>query len=315
MTVAVFGASGFVGGAVLQALQDRGVPTVPLTTPRLPPVEPRAVAELVTSLSHVVTDLAVSISGCQAVVNAAGDPNASSRDRRHLVAANAALPLLVARAAEQAGVPRMVHVSSAVVQGRRPVLDETPATQPFSDYSRSKALAEDLLRGLVNPRVVIYRPPSVHSVDRRVTRSLVAVAQSPLSSVAAPGDAPTPQAHIDNVGDAVAHLAVCSEQPPLIVMHPWEGFGTADFLRLLGDREPLRVPAWPAQWVTRFLRLVGAQVPPVAANVRRLEMIWFGQGQATSWLQHHGWTPPAGKDAWTRTAKHVRAHRHTRTMG
>lgn len=307
MTVGVVGANGFVGGAVIGALTARGVTCSGVRAPRLAPVEPRGTRLAIAGLTSVVDELANSFMGLDAVVNAAGDPDASSRDTAALVAANAVLPLLLARAAAAAGVRRFVHISSAVVQGRRPVLDESEDIEAFSDYSRSKALAEELLRQQGDERVVIYRPPSVHSGDRRVTRALAAISRSPLSTVAHPGTAPTPQAHVDNVGDAIAFLALCSEQPPPIVIHPWEGFTTAEFLELLGGRPPRRIPTWLASSTTAALRAAGGKVKPVAANARRLEMMWQGQGQAVSWLEQSGWVAPAGRDAWLRTAAAARA--------
>lgn len=312
MTVGVVGASGFVGSAVTGAVRTRGSSCTGVRAPRLAPVEPLAARSAIAGLTSVVDELAATFLGLDAVVNAAGDPDASSQDAAALVAANAVLPVLVARAAAAAGVRRVVHVSSAVVQGRRPVLDDSEDTEPFSDYSRSKALAEELLGELGDERVVIYRPPSVHGGDRRVTRALAAISRSPLSTVALPGTAPTPQAHVDNVGDAIAFLALCSQQPPPIVIHPWEGFTTAEFLMLLGGRPPLRIPAWLASMTTTALRAAGGMVKPVAANARRLEMMWLGQGQAVSWLEQSGWVAPAGKDAWLRTAASARAGIPTR---
>ncbi len=313
MTVAVVGASGFVGAAVVKALADRGVESRSVVTPRLLPMDPEEAADAVARSTPAIHDLASTLQGCRAVVNAAGDPDASSRNLPALIAANAAVPLLIGQAAVLADVPRFVHVSSAAVQGSKGVLDETLDTQPFSAYSASKALAEGLLLDLLDTRVVVYRPPGVHGADRRITRTLVAVARSPLASVAAPGTAPTPQAHIDNVGDAVAFLAVCPEQPPAIVMHPWEGFTTASLLHLLGAREPLLVPRRVATAVTSLLHRVGTRVEPVAANARRLEIIWHGQRQAGSWLERAGWTPPAGDDAWAQTATAARQTRTSKT--
>lgn len=306
MKVAVVGATGFVGSAARRALVLRGAAVVAVASPRLPALEPREI-ETVLRDSSVVHGLAKALSGCDVVVNAAGNADASSRDFGALVAANAALPLAVARAARGAEASRYVHVSSAAVQGRRPVLDESSETEPFSPYSHSKALAEELLLAEPAMGTVIYRPPSVHGADRHITRSLVALATSPASSVCAPGTAPTPHAHIDNVGDAIAFLATCLEQPASIVMHPWEGLTTASLLHLLGGREPRQIPPGMARGITWLLRTLGSGPAPLAATARRLDLVWYGQGQATSWLEQHGWSPPARQEAWARVADEARA--------
>jgi hypothetical protein len=36
----------------------------------------------------------------------------------------------------------------------------------------------------------------------------------------------------------------------------------------------------------------------LAANARRLEMLWLGQDQADSWLTQAGWRPVAGHERW-----------------
>jgi len=312
MRVAVVGARGFVGGATVEALIQRAVDVRPVRAPRLAPVHAQVATldglpQVVSDHRDVVSDLAAELQGCGAVVNAAGDPDASSRDGGRLHAANAVLPVLIARAADEAGVPRLVHVSSAVVQGRQPILDDSSTLAPFSAYSLSKARAEEMLAGLERPDIVVYRPPSVHSADRRVTRSLSAIARSPLSSVAAPGTDPSPQAHIENVADAIAYLAVCPQRPAAVVAHPWEGLTTAGLLRLLGDRDPVRVPRPLASAVVTTLGALGRRVTAMAAHARRVEMVWFGQAQAESWLERSDWSPPAGDQSWRRIAQDTRS--------
>jgi len=130
--VVVVGASGFVGSAVAAALEARGSAVERLRAPRLPAVRPDEAMGAVASAAEVVDALARRFRGAAAVVNAAGNPDASSRDVDALVAANAVLPGVVAAAVAAAAVPRLVHVSSAVVQGRRATLDESDAVDAFS---------------------------------------------------------------------------------------------------------------------------------------------------------------------------------------
>jgi len=296
--IAVFGASGFVGRATAAALAAREVDVIPIRAPRLPPTAASSARAFVREHPDLVADLAESVGDVSAVVNAAGDPRASSGDESALVAANSLVPGLLAAAVVLADCPRFVHVSSAAVQGPAPTLDSTPTVAPFSAYSRSKALGEALAREFGGASAVIYRPPGVHGVDRRVTRMTARIAHSRVSSVARPGTAPTPLTLLTNVADAIAFLATTSQQPPGIVAHPWEGLTTSSVLSLLGDREPAQIPAPLARAVVSALRAAGRALSPLAGNARRIEMLWFGQLQADSWLTAAGWRPPAGEDAW-----------------
>jgi hypothetical protein len=179
--IAVIGASGFVGSAVVDAARSAGHDTLSLSGPRL------ATAD--TTHENVITALAAQLGDVDVVVNCAGNPDASAARIEDLEAANSVLPGVIGAAARRAAVPRYVHVSSAVVQGRLPVLDSSDRVDGFSLYARSKIDGETRARAQGPRTTTVYRPPSVHSPTRRVTRQLTAIARSPLSTVAAPGDA------------------------------------------------------------------------------------------------------------------------------
>ena len=301
MNVAVFGATGFVGGHVCTALERRGHSVQRLATPRL------AVGERHTP--DQATALAEMLAGCEAAVCAGGNPDASSTDDAMLVAANAAAPALISAASRAAGNMRLVYVSSAVVQGRRKQLDETDETDGFSAYARSKIAGEKAVREHGPTSTVVYRPPSVHAPTRNVTKLIARIATSPAAVVASPGTANSPQSLVSNVADAIAALATTAQAPPAVVIHPSEGITTSTLLELLGGVEPRRIPALAARTVTAATGLAGRRVSPIAANARRLEMILFGQDQATSWLSQNGWTPPDGLDAWKRLGETMRSNR------
>jgi len=269
-----------------------------MRTPRIALSGPDQVREVVAGQDALVAEIAEELAGADAVVNAAGNPDASLRDEASLMAANAVVPAVLARAIRSAGVPRFVHVSSAVVQGAAARLDQSAHTAAFSAYSRSKVLGELLAQELGAPATVVYRPPSVHAPDRRVSQMTARIARSPISSVARPGSSPSPQTLLDNVADAIAFLATIETQPPAIVAHPSEGLTTESVLTFLGGRRPLEVPRTMAKVVVAILTASGKFLPQVAANARRVEMLWFGQPQGSSWLTEAGWSPPAGQDAW-----------------
>lgn len=244
--------------------------------------------------ADAVADLSARLEGCTSVVNAAGLSDAEYSGTPELIAANAAMPGVLARAANRR---RFVHVSSAAVQGRRPVLDDSAAADAFSPYSLSKHMGEIVVHAH-KPDAVVYRPPGVHGPSRRITRAIGRVARSPLASVAAPGDNPTPQALIENVGDAVAFLAISAASPPCTVTHPSEGLTTSSLMELLGGKPPQEVPRHIARAVVSLGFAVSGRSPRLRAQARRLETLWFGQGQAASWLTQAGWLPVAHEKSW-----------------
>lgn len=280
------------------ALETRGARPIAVPTPRLSRTGAEGAEDVVRAAISEHAHLLESMANVHAVINTAGVAEATSSDEGTLYAANAAAPGLIAGLCARAGVTRFVHVSSATVQGDAAVLDDGPARDGFSPYSHSKALGEDLVRRFGPETAVIYRPPGVHAASRAVTRSLARLASSPLCAVAAPGTDPTPQSLLPNVADAIAFLALCEEAPPAIVAHPWEGLTTGGLMQLLGCRRARRLPRRLAAWIVACTKTGGRSFPWVAAQGRRLELLWFGQAQAESWLTRRGWHPPVGSEGW-----------------
>ena len=296
-TVAVLGATGFVGSHVVSALERRGVAVRPVRAPRVA-TSARQVQALRAELDRgdvaaALADLRDALAGCQAVVNAAGVATATG-EGDDLYGANALLAAMVARAAPADA--RVVHVSSAAVQGRRPILDESEQGEPFSPYSDAKALGEQTFLA-ERPDGVCYRPTSVHGPGRAVTARLAKLLNSPACSVAGAGDAPTPQVLVDNVADAAAFLAVTHHVPPRVVLHPWEGMTVAGLARVLGGREPRHVPERLARRIVELASAGGTRHARVAGEARRLEMLWFGQPQEQGWLTGR-WNAPQGMEKW-----------------
>ncbi|MBQ1024161.1 NAD(P)-dependent oxidoreductase [Micromonospora sp. C95] len=305
--VAVLGSSGFVGRAVVSELRSRGIGVRPIRTPRLqwPHGQSLETVSVPRYVHREVTeDLASRLEGVQVVINAAGLPDGCAPASLALYGANALLPTIVARSCALAGVERFVHASSAAVQGTM-ALDETSRTAEFSPYSRSKALGERLLLREDMVETTIYRATWVHDVDRPNTRGLIRLAQSPVSFVAGNGCAPTPQVLIDDVADAIAHLALAPGPVPPIVLQPPNGMTTGLLLRLLGGREPRRVPRLAAGAGTRCLTVYGRISRGANAHVRRIEMVLFGKEQVPGWLADQGLAPKLRPEAWERLAARI----------
>jgi UDP-glucose 4-epimerase len=292
--VVVLGGSGFVGTAISAALARHGADVVPVAAPRLscPARSLRGLrAALATSSVRLVAEeMSTQLAGCSVVVNAAGVATATGNGD-DLFGANALLPGAIAAAVPAEA--RLLHVSSAAVQGRRPVLDESRDFHPFSPYSLAKALGEQL----VGERGTSFRPTSVHGPGRGVTRSLVKLCSSPLASVAGDGSRPTPQVLVDDMAEAIAFAALWPEDLPQVVLQPSNGLTTAELVRLLGDREPHHVPErWARLIVTTSMR-AGGRSAAATGVARRLEMLWFGQEQSKGWLEGK-WASAQDRSAW-----------------
>lgn len=298
--VAVLGGSGFVGSYVVGALVRRGHVAAAVPAPRLPPCSEDEALHGDWS-AHLRT-LEERLKDYDVIVNAAGLADPAGHGSEELMAANGALPAVVAAVA---GGRRVVHISSGAVQGSAPELDSAPAIRGFSPYSHSKVVGEITMQRA--PHSVVYRPAGVHGPERSTTITTVRLARSAYATVAAPGRGNSPVALVDNVADAVAHLATCEPRPPSIVHHPSEGISVSLLMQLLGGKAPRMVPRVPALLLCSAAAAAGRVSPWAAANSRRLQVLWFGQKQAPSWLEEVGWEPYRPLPWWRTMAEQVTA--------
>ncbi|MCQ1995035.1 NAD(P)-dependent oxidoreductase [Arthrobacter sp. zg-Y1171] len=293
---AVLGGTGFIGSAVRSALAARGVEVRAVSAPRLR-TDASDVAGLLAAAAALDTErrrLADAFAGADVVVNAAGLATPGAADSPELRGANSLLPALVADAADAAGVRRFVHLSSAAVQGHRPFLDESPHVEPFSAYSRSKALGEQVLsaRHGGSCSVATVRATSVQGPGRATTAKLSRLAASPLASVAGPGTAPSPVSSVDSLVDFVLRVGSHTGPVPAVVLQPWEQASVSSVLEAAGGRRPAHLPVWACRLALRS----GYAVSSLAGErlhgaLRRVEMMWFGQRQEPGWAEATGNVP------------------------
>lgn len=309
----VVGASGFVGKAVAAELRSRGLDVATLGAPRLHSAATTAqelaqqARRAVSAVSGADADahaaLLNAFAGVDVVVNAAGLATPGDAESPPLTGANALLPALIALAAQAAGVKRVVHLSSASVQGHRRVIDETRSRAPFSAYSRSKALGEEVLEvlagGQVPPtgqglNVVTIRATSVQGPSRATTLSLAKIAASPLASVASPGTAPTPVSSIDALAWFVVETGAFPGPVPALVLQPWEGLTVTDVLAAAGGAPPMVIPAWLCRPILASGYFVsGILGERLHGPLRRVELMWLGQEQTPGWAEAVGLVPAA----------------------
>lgn len=281
----IFGSSGFVGRHLCAELESRKARVVRRRAPRLeapPALAPSDYAAMATVLKEEIEALSEKLLPGDIVINAAGLAEPGSAATTQLFGANALLPGVLALAAKNAGVLHYVHVSSAAVLGSANILNAARATNPFSPYSKSKALGETVVAAVSgNLPTSVVRATSVQGSDRKTTKNLQALARSPLASVAAPGTQPTSVSSIDGLVDFVIVTAANPASLYRIVLQPWEG-GTVSSVLVAasGGKRPIVLPAV----LCRAVVLVGRTISRglggfLSGHIRRLELMWFGQSQ------------------------------------
>lgn len=160
MTVAITGATGFVGQALLDAAERRGVEVRALTrraTPERPGVE------WLRGDLHNRATLARLVERAEAVIHVAGVVNTPDPTGFHLGNVEGTLELV--EAAVAAGVPRLVFVSS--LAAREPQL---------SAYGASKRKAEQLVAASGLDWTIV-RPPAIYGPRDREILELFRLAQ------------------------------------------------------------------------------------------------------------------------------------------
>jgi nucleoside-diphosphate-sugar epimerase len=254
-TVAVTGATGFIGRRLLHGLAAAGYGIRALVRGTPPSDAPAGVAWIRGDLADS-TALSALLAGADAVIHGAGAVKALDRDA--FMAANAVgTARLADLAAAQTASPRFVHVSSFAA--RAPHL---------SAYAASKAAGEKavLAHGLRLPAVVL-RPPAVYGPgDREALRVLRMAARGVLLVPDVPG-ARLSLVHVDDAVAAVLAALVLPALPAGPVEfddHAAEGYSWVEIAAAAAAalRRPVRTVAVPAA----ALHLAGA----VAGGFARL---------------------------------------------
>jgi nucleoside-diphosphate-sugar epimerase len=183
-TIAITGATGFVGSHVLDAAAVSGVPVRALT--RKPQSARKDVTWVVGALDDAAA-LDTLCAGADAVIHIAGAVNVPTRAA--FAAANIAGTQGVVDAAVRAGTARFIHVSSLAARERG-----------LSNYGWSKAEAEDVVRAGPMPAVIV-RPPAIYGPRDTDMLELFKMAARGIILLPPPG-----RASLIHVGDLAALL-------------------------------------------------------------------------------------------------------------
>lgn len=193
LTIALTGATGFVGRATVAELLRRGHRVRALV--RNPAADLLVDVKLVSGNLDDAQALRRLTAGADAVVHIAG--TVAALDRTRFFATNADPIPAIAEAAIAAGVKRFVHVSS--LAAREPAL---------SDYAASKRAGEEAISRFADSlSLVILRPPAIYGPGDKATLPLLRTLTQSVALVPARPDVRVSLMHVTDVARVLADAA------------------------------------------------------------------------------------------------------------
>jgi nucleoside-diphosphate-sugar epimerase len=218
-TVAVTGATGFIGRHLTAHLLEHGVTVRAIVRPGSRSADPPGATIVRAPLeAHALT---AALDGVDAVVHLAGV--VSAVDAATFAAINAGGTREVAAAAAAAGA-RLVHISSLAAAGPAPAStprgeDDAPA--PLTPYGRSKLDSERALHALPSLRWTVLRPGVVYGPGDRAVLPLFKLAAGLVAPVVGRPGAAYTFVYISDVVRAIeAALEGTSSGGTFFVGHP-----------------------------------------------------------------------------------------------
>lgn len=263
--IAVTGATGYIGRAVLVELSRRGLSIAAVSRSSSAQV-PSAVQWRITGPS---SPSAANFAGCDTVIHLAGRAhttvaNADGRDLFDVE--NRELALATAEAAHAAGLSRFVFVSTLGVHGSGAdeLLRANSPVHPELPYARSKWAAEQQLAvwcAAHNMELCIVRPPMVYGPD--CPGSFPRLVRLVRSGMPLPFSALHAQRSFIYVENLASFLAECATQTVTgtYLVSDGSDWSVAQLVRAIGAelRLPVRTFAVPAKLLRIIGKLIGKQ--------------------------------------------------------
>lgn len=278
MTIAVTGATGFVGQALLDRAAKSGVQVRALTRREQPP---HPGVEWVRGDLDDHAALRRLCHGTDAVIHVAGVVNAP--DAEGFERGNVTGTLNVIEAARAAGVPRLVHVSS--LSAREPDL---------SVYGASKARAEKLVRASGIDWTIV-RPPAIYGPRDTEMFELFRIARWGLMPMP-PREGRTSVIHVDDLARLLLALLPASEEVSHRAYEPDDGrkagWSHYELARTIGwamGRRP-----WVIHLSRASLERVARADRFVRGHKAKLTPDRVGYMTHPDWVVTHGSRPPSG---------------------
>lgn len=243
LSVAVTGATGFIGRHLTTALVGQGAVVRAVVRPESTRTVPSGAAVVRAPLE--ASALREAFEGVDAVVHVAGVVNAL--DNMEYTAVNVEGTRAVVRAAAAAGV-RLVHISSLAAAG--PASSSAPRSEddvpsPRTPYGRSKLEGERVVTDMPGLEWTILRPGVVYGPGDRALLPLFKCAHLGLLPLVGRRDAAYMFVHVDDVVRTIgAALASPGGRDTVFVAHPQPvtARDVLDAVRLAVGRPALVIP-------------------------------------------------------------------------
>ncbi len=276
-TTLLTGGTGFLGSAVARALVARGHRVVVLARPETPRqvLDGVPVAFAPGDLTDPAS-LRAALHGCDSMVHCAADYRIFVPDPERMRAVNVAGTEALMRAALEAGLRRIVHVSS--VATLKPRADGRPATEmdaatieeAIGPYKKSKTEAERLVERMVLegglPATIVQPSTPIGPRDRRPTPTGRIILEAARGRMPAYVETGLNLVHVD---DCAAGVVTALERGGVGQRYILGGQDVrlADLLACIGMRYGLpaavrlpRGPLFPLAWITeQVARLTGRE--------------------------------------------------------
>lgn len=314
--ILITGASGFVGSALLRRLRSEGLAVRACSRRSMSEMELAGADPVRLPDAFAEADWSTALHGVDAIVHTAARVHVMSRqssaDRALYDAVNVQGTLNLARQAAQAGVRRLVFLSSIKVNGERTAGDDrfraTDAPAPSDAYGISKSRAEDGLRDIAAQsglEVVIVRPPLVYGPG--VKANFRALMKAVKSGVPLPLASVRNRRSLVGLDNLVDLLCQCLRHPDAanqtFLVSDDHDLSTPDLLQRLAAalETPARLFAAP----TGALILAAALIGRREQACRLLESLRVDVQPTRDRL---GWTPPIGVDEGLRRTARTFLH-------
>ena len=276
--VLLTGATGFVGSAVVRALQTRGFAVRALVragTPLDTIAGSGTIDTIIGDLDNQAS-LEQAVRSCSGLIHCAADYRIWVPDPMRMRATNVDGTTRLMEAAFAAGIPRIVHVSSVATLVPRTdgiSVDEDAAATPeeaIGPYKRTKVEAERAVLAMVAaiglPAVIVNPSTPIGPRDRRPTPTGRLILEAAAGRMPACVDSGLNLVHVDDVADGTV-TALMRGQPGRRYILGGDNVALIDMLtriaELQGHRRPVKLPRrllYPVAWAAELrARLTGGE--------------------------------------------------------